>query len=129
MPMPKKPTTYEFRAQCLKIIDGDTVDLYVDLGFHEYRVDRFRIHGIDTAELNSKDTVTKQKAVEAKNKVEEWLKPQMITQSWPLRIVTYKDPDSFGRWLAEIFFKDPEGTEQSVGQLLMDLKLAVEYKR
>jgi micrococcal nuclease len=46
---------YEYRAKCVKVIDGDTYDFEVDLGFHTMHQIRVRLKGIDTPELNSKN--------------------------------------------------------------------------
>lgn len=118
-----------FRAQCSRVVDGDTVDLYVDAGFHNFHRGRFRIFGIDTHELNSKDPVERAKALEAKIKMIEWLRPPsdplVVSAEWSLQVTVRKDPDSFGRWLATI------GTEQvtNVGDELIRLGLAVPYVR
>lgn len=122
-----------FRAQCLRVIDGDTVDLLVDCGFHNHRVDRFRLYGIDTYELNSKDPVEKVKAQEAKTKMIEWLKPSLGTLStteqvnWPLKVQTRKDPDNFGRWLVGIWCK-VDDVELNVNVELVAIGLAIPYK-
>lgn len=122
------------RAQCLRVIDGDTVDLLVDCGFHNHKVERFRLYGIDTYELNSKDAAERTKALEAKVKLTGWLGPSLGTLStlekviWPLKIRTQKDPDNFGRWLAEVWFVT-DGKEIEVGSELIALGLAVPYRR
>jgi micrococcal nuclease len=42
---------YEYRAKCVNVVDGDTVDLEIDLGFKTKVVERFRLYGIDTPEI------------------------------------------------------------------------------
>ncbi|GAG20500.1 unnamed protein product, partial [marine sediment metagenome] len=42
---------YTYRAKLDRVVDGDTVDLFVDLGFNICIKDRFRLLGIDTPEL------------------------------------------------------------------------------
>jgi hypothetical protein len=51
---------------------------------------------------------------------------------WPLRVSTQKDPDNFGRWLAEIFVWIPteeSWTEKSVGTMMVELGHAVWYHK
>jgi len=45
---------YIYKASVAKVIDGDTVDLIVDLGFHVFIKERFRLVGVSVPELNSK---------------------------------------------------------------------------
>ena len=119
----------EFRARCLNVVDGDTVDLLIDIGFHITFTGRFRILGINTAELHAKDPAERVLAVAAKDQVTAWLKPSQATSvDWPLQVRTKKDTDSFGRWLAEITLDIDGLPSQSVGQKLLELKLAVPYK-
>lgn len=91
-----------FRARCLKVVDGDTVDLIVDVGFHSLRKERFRLSLIDTPELRDRDVTKREDAKLAKDFVIE----QLLSESdeeWPLRIETERDPDSFGRYLCLIY--------------------------
>ena len=91
-----------YRARCTYVVDGDTVDLYVDLGFHAFRQERFRLYGIDTPELRDRDLDKRELAKEAKSAIFEMLQMDSA-HPWHLRIETYRDPDSFGRWLANIY--------------------------
>lgn len=89
---------YEYIVkEIIKIVDGDTVDIVLDLGFDVYRKERVRINRVDTPESNSKDVNEKKLAVEAKNYVSTW----MINQK-KIRIKTLKD-DKYGRLLGEFY--------------------------
>jgi micrococcal nuclease len=111
------PVQNSFRARCEKVIDGDTVELYVDLGFHAFRRDRFRILRINAPEMKG---TTLQAAKAAK----EHLAAMLVKEGeWPLKIITKKDTDSFGRWLAEIFTYQSDGIiikEVSVGTIMVE---------
>jgi micrococcal nuclease len=127
------PTT-SLRAQPLKVVDGDTADLFVDLGFRAYRVDRFRFLDIDTPELNDEDEENRTKAKEAKEVVQSLLGCSEKTTKvdlahWPLRIETAKNPDGFGRWLARIYFTTRGDIEVSVNAELLAAGLAVPYEK
>lgn len=125
--------SYEFqphslRAQCLRVIDGDTVELFVDMGHHEYRRERYRLLGINTHELNSKDPGLRELAVEAKQRMIEWLSPDVIDLNrWPIKINTEKNPDSFGRYLVVIYIQGPVGNDVCINERLVDHGLAVPY--
>jgi endonuclease YncB( thermonuclease family) len=123
--------TRSYRAQCLDVVDGDTADFLVDLGFRQYMKARFRFSRINTPELSSKDPVVRAKAQEAKDYVIKaicaLLVPPFTNAAWQVRLVPEKDPDNYGRWLAEVFYT-PAGTERSLNQELLDKGLAVLYK-
>lgn len=58
---------YSYRARCVKVVDGDTVDCDVDLGFHITTRVRVRLAGINAPELNSPNAEHRTLANEAKN--------------------------------------------------------------
>lgn len=65
---------YEYRATILKIVDGDTVDVDIDLGFGIWlRNERVRIMGIDTPESRTRDSVEKVFGLAAKNRLKSLL--------------------------------------------------------
>lgn len=87
---------YQYEATLRKVVDGDTVDLDVDLGFYMTAALRFRVLGVNTPELRGGTDETKAKAREAKAFVEsELAKAQTI-------FISTMKADSFGRWLADI---------------------------
>lgn len=95
---PAKYPTDTYRAVGRYVVDGDTFDVFVDLGFHHYAYETIRLRGIDTPEIYRPKTDEERKAgYLAKAMVEE-----LLTDS-PLRIKTYKDKQSFGRYEADVF--------------------------
>lgn len=121
-----------YRAQALRVVDGDTVDLWVDLGFRNYLSGRFRLYGIDTPELNSKDEALRAKALEAKQFSTGFCASQgnvVLTNDWLLEVNVKKDPDNFGRWLVSIFKKNIDGTEVCLNEELLKAGLASIYVR
>ena len=65
---------YEYRARVLKVIDGDTVDVDIDLGFGVVLTDeRVRIMGIDTPESRTRDKVEKKFGLASKARLKELL--------------------------------------------------------
>ena len=58
---------YEYRCKILRVVDGDTVDVDIDLGFGVWmHKERIRLHGIDTPESRTRDKVEKIFGLEAK---------------------------------------------------------------
>ena len=73
---------YEYRVQILKIVDGDTVDVDIDLGFGIWlRNERVRIMGIDTPESRTRDKVEKVFGLAAKKRLKELLGKTAVLQT------------------------------------------------
>jgi len=90
---------YEYKATPLKVIDGDTIDLLIDLGFSVHVKERVRLWGIDTPETRTRDKKEKKAGLAAKKYVLDW-----IAKHPSFTIRTHKDGrGKFGRMLAEIF--------------------------
>jgi endonuclease YncB( thermonuclease family) len=137
MGYPFKPL--ELRAQCLSVHDGDTALMFIDRGDYDYSLRHVRFVnrdgvGFDAFELKDKDPAKRKKAAEARDLLKQWLTPLGILDiakldEWPLRIVTKKDEDHFGRWLAEVYFKDTDGVEKNAAEELLKLGLGVPWKK
>lgn len=88
---------YEYNAYIKRIVDGDTFDADVDLGFHTWGKQRFRINGYSAPEIRG---VEHEFGVIAKAKLEELLPLEsMIT-------ITSTKTEKFGRWLADLTLKN-----------------------
>jgi micrococcal nuclease len=114
---------YEYRARCINVVDGDTVDLIIDLGFRMSTTQRVRILGVDTPELHDTDPITRDKANQARTFT---ISKLLMNQTSALTIKTEKS-DSFGRWLAEVWYN--EGGPRHLGDELLAKGLAVPFKK
>ena len=93
---------YIYRViECLKVYDGDSYTLRVDVGFHLYAVIKVRLKGADTYELRGGTGITREKARKGKEFAERWFFAR-ATDGVPVLIRTEKT-DNFGRWLGEIW--------------------------
>jgi micrococcal nuclease len=89
---------YQYEATLIKVVDGDTVDLCVDLGFDIKFNMRVRLNGIDTPELNSPDPGQRILATLAKDHLANLLSKAVV-----LTVNTHKDKkEKYGRYLADI---------------------------
>ena len=97
---------YEYKCKVLKVIDGDTVDVDIDLGFGVWlKKERVRIMGIDTPESRTRDKVEKKFGLASKAKLKELLKNGAILKTE----VSKKGEDmkgKFGRVLGDFVAKD-----------------------
>ena len=88
-----------YSAKVLDVIDGDTLDLVVDLGFDVHFRVRVRLHGINTPESRTSDKAEKELGLKAKAYTKDW-----TTRHSTVFVKTVKDKkEKFGRILAEIY--------------------------
>lgn len=94
-------TFWTYFAKVERVVDGDTIDFEVDIGFNTFKRVRTRLLGVDTHEtygVKKESEEYKQGKIEA-NFVEEWLE-----DSDELFIQTEKDEQGkYGRWLARVY--------------------------
>lgn len=115
---------YEYRAKLINVVDGDTVDVDIDLGFGIWmRDERVRIMGIDTPESRTSDKVEKVFGLASKHRVKELLEKDMV-----LKTFAAKDGEDmkgkFGRILGD-FFVESEG--KLLTEILIEEGHAVAY--
>ena len=102
---------YEYRIkEVVKVVDGDTVDVILDLGFGLYKKERCRIAGIDTPEKRTRDKDEKLLGLDATHYAEEWFCCDPKT----LEVRTEKD-GKYGRMLGW-FYKDGECFNEKIIQ-------------
>ena len=68
-----KSNLYHYRAKVRRVVDADTIDVILDLGFDLHMEARIRFAGINAPESRTRDLVEKQKGLESKRFVEDWL--------------------------------------------------------
>ena len=74
MTPPSRKSCYNFRVtEVVKVLDGDTIDVLIDLGFDLFKKERVRIAGVDTPEKRTRDLEEKALGIDATN----WLKEQL----------------------------------------------------
>ena len=109
---------FEYKCKLLRVIDGDTVDVDIDLGFGVWlRKQRIRLYGIDTPESRTRDLIEKKYGLAAKEFLVKW------TNAGELVIKTHKDAKGkFGRILGELWT-----FETNINQKMVEEHHAVEY--
>ena len=71
---PSRKSCYNFRVtEIVKVVDGDTIDVLIDLGFDLYKKERVRIAGVDTPEKRTRDLEEKELGIHATN----WMKDKL----------------------------------------------------
>ena len=119
---------YEYRATIVKVIDGDTVDVDIDLGFGIVLSDeRVRVMGIDTPESRTRDKVEKKFGLAAKARLK-----QLLGKTCTLKTQINKDGEDmkgkFGRILGDFdVYDNKTDSWQPVTKVLVSEGHAVPY--
>ena len=116
---------YEYKIKLDRVIDGDTVDANIDLGFDVSVKKRIRFMGINTPESRTRDLEEKAKGLAAKDRVK-----CLLEGCDNIELKSY-GVGKYGRCLGELFINIIDGEElpimESVNQLLIKEGHAVEY--
>ena len=111
---------YEYNAKVTHVVDGDTIDLSIDLGFDIWYNSRVRFLGIDTPESRTRDLEEKKRGLAAKDRVLE-----LCPVGADVVLRTSKDgKGKFVRIFVEIFVP---GIVHSFNQLLINDCHALDY--
>ena len=109
---------YDYQCKIVRVVDGGTVDVDIDLGFDTWRCgERIRLYGVDTPECRTRDAEEKAAGLLAKEFVEEALH---VGGTYTL---TTKEKGKFGRYLGTIFLTE----KTSINAALVKERLAVPY--
>lgn len=114
-----KPTTaYDYRAMVLRWIDGDTLDVRIDLGLDVSIVQRVRLYGVNTPEMTSANKSDRNAARAALGMCKS-----LAPEGSFVQLRTHKPHDKYGRYLASVANDDGEDIARS----LLASGRAVEY--
>jgi micrococcal nuclease len=95
--MPVLQPDYTYHVTLIKVVDGDTLTLEVDLGFRTRMVQKFRLYGINAPEVVGD---TRPAGLAATAHISQLLGPP----GTQLTVNSYKDPiDKYGRWLVTVY--------------------------
>jgi len=108
---------YIYRGKLERVVDGDTIDALIDVGFDIWIKKRIRYSGIDTWESRTRDLEEKAKGLEAKARNKELLM-EVSSKSGYFRLKSY-GVGKYGRVLGEIFIEDAEGKQWNINETLI----------
>jgi len=111
---------WEYQIRVLRVIDGDTIDASVDLGFFTHHHIRVRLYGIDTPETRTRDAEEKKRGFAAKAMLVKMLNDadRVILKSHGI--------GKFGRCLGELF-SEKGGERMNICEALIAQGFAKEY--
>jgi micrococcal nuclease len=114
---------YEYRVKIVKIVDGDTVDVDIDLGFGVWlKKERIRMFGIDTPESRTRDLDEKKYGLMAKDYI-----TRLLDDEGGIVLKTHKDAEGkYGRILGELW-RTTDFADTSINDLMIKNHHAVAY--
>jgi len=116
---------YTYSIKLDRVIDGDTIDAIIDLGFNVSIKKRVRFSGVNTPESRTRDLEEKARGLAAKDRVKQLLEGTNNIQ------LTSHGVGKYGRCLGELYIDMVDGKENltlvSVNELLIKEGHAVEY--
>lgn len=108
-------------TEVVKVVDGDSYWLRVDVGFRQENLINVRLMGYDCPEAHRGTPYEKERAIAAREIASQFLSMKAAV----LYVRTEKDPDSFGRWLGDIWWStDRDEEDVHIGAYLKNLRLA-----
>ena len=111
--MGKEINKYEYSAKLVRVVDGDTCDALIDLGFDTWVKKRIRFFGVDTWESRTRNLEEKKKGLAAK----EFTKDLLENSDEGKFLLKSHGVGKYGRVLGELFVK---GNDTSVNELLKE---------
>ena len=111
---------YEYRAKLDRVVDGDTIDANIDLGFDVSVHKRIRLAGIDSPESRTRDLEEKKRGLASKQRLIELLEKGNL-------VVESKEVGKFGRVLGVLHVYPDGGLPININDTLVKEGFAVEY--
>ncbi|MAF43953.1 MAG: hypothetical protein CMI54_07320 [Parcubacteria group bacterium] len=117
---------YNYTAKLIKVIDGDTIDAMIDLGFDTWVKKRIRLHGINAYESRTRDKAEKVRGLAAKARLKE-----VLDGEEEFKLISH-GVGKYGRCLGEInltkrYIKSQKYHGKSVNKMLVKEGHAKEY--
>ena len=115
--MGKEVKKHGYSCKLVRVVDGDTCDAMIDLGFDTWVKKRIRFMGVDTWESRTRNLEEKKLGLAAKARTKELLE-KVSSKSGYFRIKSH-GVGKYGRVLAEIFIMDDKGKQWNVNKTLI----------
>jgi len=112
---------YTYKAKLVRVINGDTLDINIDLGFDIIIKQRLKLFGIDTPDSRSKNVETKQQGLDVKQRL-----IGLLTKEFKVETMLNKR-GKYGRILGKIYIVDEKDNEVCINELLVNEGLATRY--
>ena len=114
---------YEYNAQVDRVVDGDTIDCTIDLGFSTWKKIRVRMEGINTPESRTRDKEEKKRGLAAKDRLVE-----ILSYNNNKCVLKVSGLGKFGRALAGVYVDtlSPTSSKTSITEINVNQQLIKE---
>jgi len=106
---------YEYKAKITNVVDGDTFDFEIDLGFGITYKNRLRLYGVDTPEVRGSE---REEGLRVKDYVKQ------VIEGKDVLLKTKKWKGKYGRYIAEVIYVNSTDVEVNLSYVLVDLDMA-----
>lgn len=113
---------YEYKCKLTRVIDGNTIDAEIDLGFNVVVRQRVRLYGIETPVIQTNNPEEKEKGIAARTRLIELLPKDFVCQT------ILNKRGKFGRVLGYIYFDKEDGSRVCLNDLLVEEGIATKYE-
>jgi micrococcal nuclease len=111
---------YTYKGKCIRVVDGDTIEGMIDLGFNTWITITIRLDGINTPESRTRDLNEKKRGLASKERLS-----QLLAENGNEFTLISHGIEKYGRCLAEVFVTSHK---DSVQQILIKEGHGIEYR-
>lgn len=113
---------YEYKCKLERVIDGNTIEAEIDLGFNVLVKQRIRLFGIETPTIQTNDPETKEKGQQARTRLIELLPKEFICNT------VLNKRGKFGRTLGYVYVEQADGSRVCINDVLVEEGTATRYE-
>lgn len=112
---------YTYQCNTIRVIDGNTVDAIIDLGFNVTIRQRIKLYGVNVDDIRSADETIKNNAVNSKNKLAELLGNEFVCETM------LNKRGKAGRIMGKLSKQRPDGSKTDINKQLIELGFAEQF--
>lgn len=112
---------YEYKAKLIRVVDGDTIDADIDLGFGVWVKQRIKLYGINTPDSKNHDPQIRGQGIAARNKLIELLPREFVVQT------LLNKRGKFGRVLGILYTLHEDDVKVNINDQMVDEGVAIPY--
>mgnify|MGYP003311382840 FL=1 len=112
---------YTYLCNTVRVIDGNTVDAIIDLGFNVTIRQRIKLYGVNVSDIRSTDETVKSKAMGSKNKLTELLGNEFVCETM------LNKRGKAGRIMGKLSRTNPDGTKTNINEELINQGFAERF--
>lgn len=112
---------YTYQCNTIRVIDGNTVDAVIDLGFNVTIRQRIKLYGVNVDDVRSTDETMRTNAVNSKNKLSELLGNEFVCET------ILNKRGKAGRIMGKLSKINPDGSKADINKQLINLGFAEQF--